>query len=876
MTRAECAPEFLRVESSPVGAEIAAIDWASTPIGPIREWPVSLRSTLAMMLACPLPMFLAWGPDLRSFYNDAYRPILGYRAQGAIGRPFRKLWASIWDDIGPLVDATLAGESRKLTDMRLDISREQVPEESYWTFSYSPAFDDEGRIAGLFCVTGETTDRVLAERRRDEADERLRLAMSAGKGIGTWDWDVPADRVTADARFAHLYGVDPAVAEAGAPIASFFKGIHPDDRDRVQSEVTNAVVEVGAFTSEYRLLRADGSVRWVSAQGHCVPGADGSCARLPGVSFDVTAQKRLEGELRAAKEEREFVINVIGHQRSLRDPEAILRYSSEVLGRRLKVDRVGFYRILGNDRVLHSGGWADSTLSPLIGEQPASGFGPYAESERRAGRTLVFSDARVDADGKLTPYSEADVMAGICVPLMSDGRWAAGIYLHQASARHWSPPEVALASELVLLTWLAIERAEAELRRTQRIDRQNLTLTQRTLELQEESRRRAEAEDALRQLQKMEAVGQLTGGIAHDFNNMLAVIMGGLNLTQRRLARGDTEVGDFIDGAMDGAKRAMLLTQRLLAFARRQPLASEVLDVNRLVKDLSDMLIRSLGDEVSLETVAGPDLWTTKVDPNQLEHAIVNLAVNARDAMVDGGKVTIETANVHVDASYARDADIQAGQYVLVSVSDTGTGMSPEVVRRAFEPFFTTKGVGKGTGLGLSQVFGFARQSGGHVKIYSEPGHGTTIKLYLPRTLDEGVMPTRRHAEAPPLRARDQETVLVVEDEERVRHFTIEAMRELGYITLEAASGPEALAIIEREPQITLLFTDVIMPEMTGRQLADRALQLRPDLRVIFTSGYTRNAMGNDGVIDAGTNFLSKPFALEQLATKLREVLDPV
>ncbi|MHA0363661.1 ATP-binding protein [Sphingomonas aquatilis] len=855
------------------GSEIARHQWSGTSLGPLGTWPLSLRSTLAMMLACPTPMFLAWGPDLLCFYNDAYRPILGFRVDTALGRPFREVWGSIWSDIEPLVTRTLAGESCTVTDMMLDLSRTGEPEQSWWTFSYSPVFDDAGRIAGLFCVTGETTPRIIAERERDASDERLQMALSAGNSIGAWDWDVVNDRVTADVRFATLYGIDPEKAAAGAPIADFFAGIHPDDLMRVQQEVAAAVEACDGFTSEYRLLHTDGSTRWVSAQGRCIADEAGCCARFPGVSYDITERMTADLALRAAKAERDFVVKLTTKQRTASDPEAIIRLSSEALGERLGVHRAGFYRLMGETQMRHGGNWSDGTLAPLSGLQPVSAFGARAERQRRLGRTLVFSDSRYDDSGDLTAYADNGVLAGLCVPLMKDGRWQAGIYLHQADVRHWTPAEVSLVREVAELTWLAVERAEALMRLAQRVDQQSVALAEASSEIREESGKRVAAESQVRQLQKMESLGRLTGGIAHDFNNMLAIVIGGLNLAQRRLARGEQDIGKYLDGALEGANRAATLTQRLLAFSRQQPLSPEALDANKLVSGLAELLTRSLGEMVQLETILGAGLWRAKADPAELENVIVNLAVNARDAMPEGGRLTIETCNVHVDDDYARDAEIAPGQYVQIAVSDTGTGIAPDVMAKVFDPFFTTKPSGKGTGLGLSQVFGFVRQSGGHVRVYSEVGHGTTFKVYLPRFYGDEV-PVRRRKAAPVRLGKPTEIVMVVEDEEGVRNNSVEALRELGYTVLHAGSGPEALAMIEAGQDVTLLFTDIVMPGMTGRQLADRAVELLPLLKIVYTTGYTRNAVVHNGILDPGTNFLPKPFGLDQLAAKIAEVLD--
>jgi CheY-like chemotaxis protein len=355
----------------------------------------------------------------------------------------------------------------------------------------------------------------------------------------------------------------------------------------------------------------------------------------------------------------------------------------------------------------------------------------------------------------------------------------------------------------------------------------------------------------------MEAIGQLTGGIAHDFNNMLAIIMGSLDLAARRLERGDTKIERHLANAQDGAKRAASLTQRLLAFARQQPLAPEAVDANKLVAGMSDLLRRSLGETIQLETVLAGGLWRTNVDANQLESAILNLTVNARDAMPEGGRLTIETGNAYLDDAYAADADVPAGQYVLIAVTDTGMGMTPEVMAKVFDPFFTTKTIGTGSGLGLSQVYGFVRQSGGHVKIYSEPGNGTTVKIYLPRLFGAAESKAADPASAAVPTGDGSVTVLVVEDEEGVRNHAIESLRELGYKVLAADSAETALPLIDAHPEITLVFTDVVMPGMNGRRLSEEALKRRPKLKVLFTTGYTSNAIVNNGMLDPCVNLLS-------------------
>ncbi|MFZ1889368.1 MAG: response regulator [Candidatus Binataceae bacterium] len=392
---------------------------------------------------------------------------------------------------------------------------------------------------------------------------------------------------------------------------------------------------------------------------------------------------------------------------------------------------------------------------------------------------------------------------------------------------------------------------------------------------------RRQAEEALRQSQKMEAIGQLTGGVAHDFNNLLQVIIANLDGLLRHIPAGDeTQLGvdarRYITGAMRGAERASSLTQRLLAFSRRQPLDPRPIDVNKLVAGMSDLLRRTLGETISIENVTANGLWRVHVDPNQLESAILNLAVNSRDAMPDGGNLTLETANAFLDEMYATgQEEVVPGQYVLISLTDTGCGMSREAVARAFEPFYTTKDVGHGTGLGLSQVYGFVKQSGGHVKIYTELGKGTTVKIYLPRLLatDDSLADAEPGIAA--ARGVASETILVVEDDEDVRKHTREILHELGYRTLEAGTAHGALQILQAHPEIQLLFTDVGLPGgMNGRQLADRAKGLRADLKVLFTTGYARNAIVHGGRLDPGVQLITKPFTYAALASKVRALLD--
>jgi signal transduction histidine kinase len=415
----------------------------------------------------------------------------------------------------------------------------------------------------------------------------------------------------------------------------------------------------------------------------------------------------------------------------------------------------------------------------------------------------------------------------------------------------------------------ARKRLNAELER--RVHERTEALENANRRLLEEATSRAAAEAQIRQLQKMEAIGQLTGGIAHDFNNMLAIVVGSLDIAKRHLMTDRDKTARFIDNAWGGAQRGAQLTSRLLAFARQQPLEPRALDINALVRDMSDLLRRSIGESIRLKTTLAGDLWHTFADASQLESAVVNLCVNSRDAMPEGGDLILETCNAEIDAAYAlANVDARPGDYVCIGVTDTGCGMAPQVLARAFDPFFTTKSTGKGTGLGLSQVYGFVKQSDGHVRIDSRLASGTTVRLYLPRYAGtvEPAAPALREATAS---RSNRETVLVVEDEERVRHMTVEALRNLGYSVIAAAGAEEALDLVAGGARPHLLFTDIVMPGMNGRVLAERMKAQRPAIRILFTTGYTP---GIEGTLERGAGFLAKPFTIEQLAAKVRNALD--
>jgi signal transduction histidine kinase/CheY-like chemotaxis protein len=424
----------------------------------------------------------------------------------------------------------------------------------------------------------------------------------------------------------------------------------------------------------------------------------------------------------------------------------------------------------------------------------------------------------------------------------------------------------------IAISWVSIRRLRGQL---DEISSARDRLRDANAALVNEAAQRNKLEEQLRQSQKMEAIGQLAAGLAHDFNNMLSVILSGVGLAKRGLTREGGNPERYLDAAIAGVQRAASLTHRLLAFSRQQPLSPQPLDPNKMVSEMAELLRRTLGQRVMLETVLAGGLWRANADAGELESAILNLALNARDAMPEGGKLTIETNNAFLDEDYAaRQIGVPSGQYVLIAITDAGIGMTRDVVERAFDPFFTTKPASQGTGLGLSQVYGFVRQSGGHVKIYSEPGYGTTIKIYLPRYYGEATHPEpQSRIEPTPRQVR--ETILLVEDEERVRQLTADTLTELDYIVLQADGAVAALRLLDENPQVDLLFTDVVMPMSNGKQLADDASRLRPGLKVLFTTGYTRNAIVHNGVLAVDVSVIVKPYSIEHLGRKLREIFDP-
>jgi PAS domain S-box-containing protein len=746
--------------------------------------------------------------------NAAYQRLIGDRS--IIGKPVREALPEIASQGFPdLLDRVYeSGKAHHGRAVKVALSRSPgATDERYLDFIYQPIRDAAGRTTGIFVQGSDVTDQHAAIEAKRQGEERLRLATEGG-AVGTWDYDPASGTLRWDTQCKALFGLPPD-AEVSYQ-GSFVAGLHPDDREMAQKAVEAALSEdgPGVYDVEYRTIGlTDGVERSVAARGRGVF-ENGKAVRFVGTVVDISRAKQAE---RALAELNRSLANQV--EERTRERDRIWQVSEDLLG-----------------VAAFDGTWR--SVSPawtrVLGWQPEQIIGrssEWLEHPDDVARTRA-EIARL-ADGQTTLSFENRFLA-------KDGSYRT-------------------------LSWRAVP-----------VEDEIYCVARDVTEARKAAEALQDAEARLRQAQKMETVGQLSGGIAHDFNNLLQVVAGNLETVQRNLPPDAPRLRRATENAMTGAKRAATLTQRLLAFSRRQPLSPTRIDPNRLVSGMSELLHRTLGETIAVETVLMSGIWTIEVDTNQLESAILNLAVNARDAMPQGGKLTIETANALLDRDYvAQHSDVLAGQYVVICVSDTGEGIAKDVLARVFEPFFTTKDPGKGTGLGLSMVYGFVKQSGGHVKIYSETGEGTTVKIYLPRVLARAEEAEAEVQAPPPERARN-ETILVCEDDADVRAYSVEVLTELGYHVVEAEDGRAALRILERYAgRIDLLFTDVVLPGgMTGADLAREARSRWPNLRVMFTTGYARNAIVHHGRLDAGVELVTKPFTYADLAARVRDVLD--
>ncbi|HVR48514.1 MAG TPA: ATP-binding protein, partial [Pseudorhodoferax sp.] len=659
-------------------------------------------------------------------------------------------------------------------------------------------------------------ERVRKTTALRDSEARL-LAATDAANLGVWNLCVATQTLSCSRHFKGHFGRD---QDAHFSYPQLQAAVHAQDRPRLGEVIAHTAAGGEDFRTECRVIRPDGQLAWVRISGRLERPAHGVPASISGISQEITdvMLSRRRAELLDYLDREVYGVDDVLAEIAFR--------AAQALGRALDVSRAGYGTVDKQaETIVIERDWNAPGIRTLAGVLHFRDYGSYIEDLKR-GETVVFADARIDPRTRDTADALAAISAQAVVnmPVSEDGNLVALLYLNNATPRPWTVEEMALVKEVAHRTRQAMERRRAERGLRELAGSLERQVQQRTAELKK-------SEAALRQSQKMEAVGQLTGGLAHDFNNLLAAVSGSLEMLKRGLA-GDSDLGRYIDMGQTATKRAAALTHRLLAFSRQQTLEPKVLSVNHLVAGFEELIRRTIGPQVALEVVADSGLWPVRVDPGQLENALLNLCINARDAMPDGGQLRIETLNCTLDERAASAQDLQAGQYVSVCVRDNGSGMSADVIGRAFDPFFTTKPIGMGTGLGLSMVYGFARQSGGQARIRSEPGAGTDVSIFLPR--HEREMDGAReavHVSPAPAVDGDGATVLVVEDEASVRSLMVELLRELGYRVLEAGDGPAGLAMLKSEPGVLLLVTDVGLPGgMNGRHLADAARVGNPAL----------------------------------------------
>jgi PAS domain S-box-containing protein len=764
-----------------------------------------------------LPFLISYldNDQIFRFINKPYESWFERPLSEIIGRNVRDVMApAMYEARRPFIERALAGES---LSYEADFPRSGGT--ALTEIMHIPHRDPAGRILGLYAVVTDITARKLAEKVLSESEERFR-SIADSAPVPMWVSRLDSLRQFVNRAYHEFLGV----SFGEALNFDWRKALHPDDLERVLREQRAGEGSRKPFVLEARYRRHDGQWRWLRSESQPRWGPDGEQIGFIGVAHDITVSKEAERALTELNETLERRIE--DRTRRLAASEALIQtffnHSSECYAILVEENDGHFrfaeinpatLRLYKKTRDVVVG----RMMREVLGAEPAAEIEAHFRACLREGTTRRYERTQGDA-----------VIEAIVTP---------------------APQEPGAPRRVVVSAHDVTER--------------------RRLEQQ------------LQQSQKMEAVGQLTGGVAHDFNNLLTLVIGGLDIIGRQMTRlpdpaALTRMERGRDMAVQGAQRAASLTTRLLAFSRQQPLNPQALDANTLVADVCDLLRRAIGETIALETVLGKDLWRMDADANQLENALLNIGFNARDAMPDGGKLIIETANAVLDRAYTAslNEDMEPGQFVMIAITDSGTGMDKTTQERAFDPFFTTKEVGKGTGLGLSQVYGFARQSAGHVRIYSEIGEGTTVKIYLPRSVGDTKAPVTGEGNTLS-RWTGAETILVVEDDDRLREYASEVLEELGYHVMRASNGAAALEILSGKDHIDLLLTDVVMPGgVNGRQLADAAVGQRPGLRVLYMTGYTRDAIVHQRRLDLGIIMVSKPFSFEELASKVRQVLD--
>jgi len=793
----------------------ALADWSATPIGPVDDWPDALLTTATLALDMPGPAVLAWGSDLVSIPNPAFTETF---ARNIAGVPLPIAMADGWDAIAPVAEEALSGQA---SCVPLVLGRSADGDVVYGKVTFLPIRDRDGTVAGLMlqCDPADESATALAAMTDSEARYRT-LFESMDEGFCVIEFfDGPHGPLS---DYIHVEANDAYAVNAGIPNV-----VGQKLREMVGDEADAWVARYGSVLATGKPIRFD---QELVATGHHLEVSsfriEPPSRRQVAVLFkDVTDRKRAERELQELNETLEARVAAALAER---------RLLAEI------VEGTDAYVQVVDTRLcwLAINGAAADEFERIYGVRPQVGdcIGTLLADRPDHADTVAGSWQRALAG------EDYSIVAEFGDPTL----------VQRSYEQHFSPLLDGEGRQIGAYQFA-------------------YDVTSR---LAEQERLRV-TEEALRQAQKMEAVGQLTGGLAHDFNNLLAGISGAFEMIGIRAAQGrSADVEKYLVAGQGAARRAAALTHRLLAFARRQTLSPKPIIVNRLLSELVDLVQRTVGPAIAVETIAAGGLWTALVDSNQLENAILNLCINARDAMPEGGRITIETGNKWLDERTARERDMLPGQYVTICVSDTGSGIDKAILDRVFDPFFTTKPTGQGTGLGLSMVYGFARQSHGHVRIYSEVGEGTMVCIYLPRNIGEAEEADSIRNLAPAAPTHEGETVLIVDDEPTVRLLVADALGDLGYACIEAEDGAAALKLLDAGGRIDLLITDVGLPGgLNGRQVADAARQRQPGLRVLFITGYAENAVLNHGHIEHGMEVLTKPFAIDDLTRRVERIL---
>ena len=823
-------------------------------------------------------------------WNTGAERMLGWSAEEMLGRPIDLLYsAEDARDDRPATERRRALETGCAAEERWQHRRDGT---RFWASSeMTPLRGRNGAQLGFLKVLRDRTAEHEAGLARRQSEDDLRLILDSSVN-GLYGVDRDGTTTFCNAAALRMLGFEREEEVVGIKLHAIIHHSHPDGS---RYAVKDCPVYQAAMCGEQRhvegelFFRTDGTAFPVEYWSYPIM-TDGTCVGAVCTFLDITERRRAEDSLRAETRALETLNRAGAVIAGELDLERVVQTVTDA-GTELAGAAFGafFYNVTTGSRegyMLYTLSGVDrSAFDAFPMPRATAVFAPTLHGTGTVRSDDILADPRY---GRNPPYpgmppGHLPVRSYLAVPVTSrSGEVLGGLLFGHPEPGRFTERHERLLVAVAAQAAIAIDNsrlyrtAQSELAERRRAEEQlrdlNETLQRR---VDEEVAERAKAEEALRQSQKMEAVGQLTGGLAHDFNNLLTGITGSLELLQTRIAQG--RLGDlerYIRAAEGAARRGAALTHRLLAFSRRQTLEPRPTGINRLVVGMEDLIRRTVGPGIEIEVVGAVGLWTALVDPNQLENALLNLCLNARDAMPEGGRITIETANKWLDERTARERDLPPGQYVSLCVTDTGTGMAPEVIARAFDPFFTTKPMGQGTGLGLSMIYGFVRQSGGQVRIYSELGQGTTMCLYLPRHHGREGCPEEPAAPARVPRAERGETVLIVDDEPAVRMLVTEVLEELGYTAIEAADSAAGLRVLQSDTRIDLLVTDVGLPGgMNGRQVADAGRVLRPGLKVLFITGYAENAVVGNGHLEPGMHVLSKPFAIEALASRMKDLL---